>query len=388
MFDLIPQGGYLPKILVVGVGGCGCNTINQLSQAELSDSVQLVAVNTDAQSLANAQCTSRLQIGDQSTRGLGAGANPEKGLAAAKESEQAINELVEDADLVFITGGMGGGTGTGAMPFIASLVKPLGKPLVAVVTIPFAFEGEQRNRVALQGVEKLAEQANSLIVLPNDKLVAMLDEKITLVNAFNQSNRVLQDVLQGLTVTISQSGLINIDLNDFVTVISHQGRAAMGVARQQGRETLADTVAQALNNQLLEEMELSKAKGAIVSVVATEAVELNQYHAIGDLVHQHLGSQAQVIIGLSIVPELECELEIMVIATGMPGAREVSQPSERFNNAELLNITDFLKERGEPLVREEETHEISPEVYDIPSCIRPTGLRKRMKRNVTGSRQG
>ena len=382
MFDIIPPDGYQPKILVFGVGGCGCNTINQLSQADFSETVQLVAVNTDLQSLASVQCSSRLQIGEQCARGLGAGADPAKGLAAAQESEKEIAELVEGVDLVFITGGMGGGTGSGAMPFIASVVKRLEKPLVAVVTTPFVFEGEQRKLVAQQGIERLSDQANSLIVLPNEKLIAMLDEKISLVNAFHQSNRVLQDVLLGLTITISQSGLINIDLNDFVTVVSHRGRAAMGVARQQPREALADTVAHAINNPLLEEIDLSRAKGAIVSVVATEAIELNQYHAIGALVHQHLDNQAQVIIGLSIVPELECELELMVIATGMPGADEVSAPIERFNKAELLNITDFLKERGEALAQDEalsqdeERHELSPETYDIPTCIRSGALKK------------
>ncbi len=376
MFDLIPQGGYLPKILVVGVGGCGCNTINQLSQAELSDAVQLVAVNTDAQSLASAQCTSRLQIGDHSTRGLGAGADPDKGLAAAQESEKEIGELVGAADLVFITGGMGGGTGTGAMPFIAAVVKRLGKPLVAVVTTPFDFEGDQRNRVAQQGVDRLSAQANSLIVLPNDRLVAMLDEKVTLVNAFSQSNRVLQDVLQGLTVTISQSGLINIDLNDFVTVVSHQGRAAMSVARQQAGDALADTVAHALNHPLLEEMDLSSAKGAIVSVVATEAIELNQYHAIGALVQQHLDRQAQVIIGLSIVPELECELELMVIATGIPAREKRLTLGERFDNAELVNITDFLKEKEEAQEQGERPYEMRPDIYDTPTFICTSSLKK------------
>jgi cell division protein FtsZ len=356
MFDLLTQNHQSPSIAVFGVGGCGCNTINQLTQSPLSDNVQLIAVNTDAQSLAASQCNTRLQIGLEATKGLGAGANPEKGHEAALESEAQLKELITFADIIFITGGMGGGTGTGAIPFIASVAAELNKPLVAVVTTPFNFEGHQRNLLANNGVEQLMQHANAVIVLPNDKLIETLEKKISLVNAFFESNRILQDVLLGLTTTISQSGLINIDLNDFIAVVSHQGRAAMGVAKQEKGEDLQITINNALKNPLLEEVDLTNAKGAIVSVMATEDIELSQYNNIGASIQQQLDPSALVIIGLTIVPELDCELELMIIATGIqpPSAHSATlvdvailpPHKDRFDSLELVNVNDLLKTRS------------------------------------------
>ena len=411
MYDLIPTASKAPCITVFGVGGCGCNTINQLSQSTLNDNIKLIAVNTDAQSLAISQCDTQLQIGTETTKGLGAGADPEKGFEAAQESEQTIKEIVELADVIFITGGMGGGTGTGAIPFIASIAVQLNKPFVAVVTTPFEFEGHQRNQLAHAGVENLMQQASSVIVLPNDKLAKTLDKKITLVNAFFESNRILQDVLQGLTATISQSGLINIDLNDFIAVVNHQGRAAMGVARKSEGQDLTHTINNALNNPLLEEVDFSRAKGAIVSVMATEDIELSQYNAIGELLQQQLDPSAMVIIGLTIIPDLSCELELMIIATGIDSdaieesktptkqgsssAEDVTKTviihsdsstniidkssnntkenridsnanNARFDTSELFCLQDFLVEKS----RKEEQKEIAGLDLDSPTCIR------------------
>lgn len=359
MFDLLSISNDTARIVVFGVGGCGCNTINQLSQSNVNDQIQLVAVNTDIQSLSSAQCCTRLQIGIETTKGLGAGAKPQKGFEAAQESVVEIKELIEQADILFITGGMGGGTGTGAIPFMAAIAAELNKPLVVVVTTPFTFEGHQRRRVAEEGIQQLMQYSNAVIVLPNDKLVQTLDANISLVDAFFTSNRILQDVIHGMTTTISKSGLINIDLNDFIAVVSHPGRAAMGVARQFEGRDLQMTISDALQNPLLEEIDLTKAKGVIVSVVATQAIELSQYHKIGETLHQQLDPNAVVIIGLTIVPELECELELMLIATGIDvlpenaHTAENSYPKtlvrERFNPSELLNIHDFLDKHSGPI---------------------------------------
>ncbi|WP_144211428.1 cell division protein FtsZ [Shewanella donghaensis] len=357
MFDLLAQTKQTPRIAVFGIGGCGCNTINQLSQSPLNDNVQLIAVNTDAQSLETSQCETRLQIGLETTKGLGAGAKPQKGHEAAQESEAQLRELIELADIIFFTGGMGGGTGTGAIPFMASIATELNKPLVVVVTTPFSFEGHQRNLLANKGVDELMQHANAVIVLPNDKLAKTLDKKVSLVNAFFESNRILQDVLLGLTTTISQSGLINIDLNDFIAVVDHQGQAAMGVAKQMPGEDLQLTINNALKNPLLEDVDLTHAKGAIVSVMASENIELSQYNFIGETLHQQLDESALVIIGLTIVPELDCELELMVIATGIQTPTEhsavivdastITPQKERFTSVELLNIHEFLKEKSD-----------------------------------------
>ncbi|MCL1139183.1 cell division protein FtsZ [Shewanella pneumatophori] len=392
MFDLVSPNQHAPRIAVFGVGGCGCNTINQLSQSALHENVELIAVNTDAQSLMISQCSIRLQIGLEVTKGLGAGASPEKGCQAAKESEVILKEHIERADIIFITGGMGGGTGTGAIPFIAEVAAELNKPLVAVVTTPFSFEGQNRSALAQAGVEQLMQHSNAVIVLPNDKLMEALDKKIRLINAFFESNRVLQDVLQGLTTTISQSGLINIDLNDFIAVISHQGRAAMGVARQLEGEELQLTISNALKNPLQENVDLTQAKGAIVSVIATENIELSQYHKIGETLHQQLAPGAFVIIGLTIVPELDCELELMVIATGIQAQANMadnnvnthevisetdtteSMVKPRFVSSELVNVHDFLKQKAisspaaNPLPGNKGEHATS--VLEIPTYTR------------------
>ena len=372
MFDILSQNSQTPRIAVFGVGGCGCNTINQLSQSLLNDNVQLIAVNTDAQSLAISQCCTRLQIGLETTKGLGAGAKPQKGHEAAQESEAQLREFIDLADIIFITGGMGGGTGTGAIPFMASVAAELNKPLVAVVTTPFSFEGDQRSQLAKIRVDQLMQHANAVIVLPNDLLAKKLDKKVTLVNAFFESNRILQDVLQGLTTTISQSGLINIDLNDFVAVVSHQGRAAMGVSKQIHGEDLQLTINNALKNPLLEDVDLTQAKGAIVSVMATENIELSQYHTIGETLHKQLDPSALVIIGLTIVPELDCELELMVIATGIqaPAKCAAQQNKERVTSSELLNIHDFLHDN----LKVSNYDMYCPSELDIPTYTRKSLL--------------
>ncbi|WP_351015724.1 cell division protein FtsZ [Shewanella sp. AC91-MNA-CIBAN-0169] len=380
MFELLNQTNNSPRISVFGVGGCGCNTINQLSQVAFNDNVQLIAVNTDYQSLAISQCSTRLQIGIETTKGLGAGAIPQKGYDAAQESEPEIRELIKLSDIIFITGGMGGGTGTGAIPYMASVARELNKPLVAVVTTPFGFEGNKRMQLANTGLEELMQQADAVIVLPNDKLGQMLDKKITLVNAFFESNRILQDVLKGVTTTISQSGLVNIDLNDFISVISHQGRAVMGVAKQMPNEDLQQTICNALKNPLLEDVDLTQAKGAIVSIMANENIELSQYNKIGETLHHQLDPSAMVIIGLTIVPDLDCEIELMVIATGIPTTerkvpiQSTMTPSlelkERFTESEILNIHEFLN--AQPNNSVDDSHlEYN---YDIPTYSRQLNI--------------
>ncbi|MGL5360531.1 MAG: cell division protein FtsZ, partial [Shewanella sp.] len=304
MFELISEGAAsaMPKLIVLGVGGCGCNTINQLSQVNLPPSVELVSVNTDAQAMAATSSHARIQIGPQTTRGLGAGAKPDVGCAAAIESAQELSQQMQHADIVFLTAGLGGGTGTGALPQVARLARDLAKPVIAIVTMPFSFEGQHRAANAEAGLQELLGSANAVIVLPNDKLAEVLGAKVTLLNAFKESNKILQDVLLGLANTISQVGLINIDLNDFISVISRQGRAAMGVSHLNGEGDLVATVKRAMQHPLLDNIELNRAQAAIVSVVAKDTLELSQYNQIGATVHEQLPKDALVIIGLTIEP--------------------------------------------------------------------------------------
>lgn len=372
MFELISEGSAstMPKLTVLGVGGCGCNTINQLSHANLPPSVELVSVNTDAQAMAATSSHARIQIGPQTTRGLGAGAKPDVGCAAAIESAQELSQQMQHADIVFLTAGLGGGTGTGALPQVARLARELLKPVIAVVTTPFSFEGQHRAANAEAGLQALLESANAVIVLPNDKLAEVLGAKVTLLNAFKESNKILQDVLLGLATTISQAGLINIDLNDFISVISRQGRAAMGVSNLKADDDLVSAVKRAMQHPLLDNIQLNQAQAAIVSVVAKDTIELSQYNQIGATVHEQLPKDALVIIGLTIDPELESELEIMVIATGI-GLEQTAKPDPaQIVDDSYINVHDFIKRPALPIP------EPAQSKFDLDKLQIPTYLRQ------------
>jgi len=351
MFHIEEQTGVENRIVVLGVGGCGCNTIRQLESSTLPDCVALAAVNTDWKSLDCKQAT-RLQIGEATTAGLGAGAKPEVGEQAARESEAAIRSFIGKADIVFIAAGMGGGTGTGAAPVIAEIAAAEQIPVVAITTLPFGFEGNSRMASAEQGIQRLEANASAVLRLPNDSLARVLGARITLLNAFAESNRVLQDLLHGLSSTIAQSGLINIDMNDFKTVINHAGKAVMGVARRQDGETVESVVERALNNPLLDDVDMQSAQAAIVNIVAGESFELADYNLIGEVIQSQLSEMATVVIGLTIEPALEDAIEVMVIATGITDAAteqvclpEASQHPGAESSAsepELLKLSDFL----------------------------------------------
>ncbi|WP_259521211.1 cell division protein FtsZ [Shewanella baltica] len=225
LFELISEKSatIIPKLMVFGVGGCGCNTIHQLSQVNLPASVQLVSVNTDAQSMADSYFS--IQIGPQTTKRLGAGAKPDVGCAAALESDESLTTQMQDADIIFLTAGLGGETD--ALPQVAKFAREQAKPVIAIVTMPFGFEGHHRAVNTEAGLNELLHCANAVIVRPNDKLAEVLGAKVTLLNTFDESNKILQDVLLGLANTISQAGLINFDLNDFISVMSRQGHTAM-----------------------------------------------------------------------------------------------------------------------------------------------------------------
>lgn len=353
MFQIDELAGIESRIVVIGVGGCGCNTIRHLVQSSLPECVAMAAVNTDWKSL-GCNGIENLQIGEHTTAGLGAGARPEVGEQAARESEQAIRSFIGDADLVFIAAGMGGGTGTGAAPVIAEIAAAAQIPVVAIATLPFRFEGNKRSLSAEQGIEKLEANASAVLRLPNDSLAKVLGSKVTLLDAFAESNRLLQDLLHGLSSTIAQSGLINIDMNDFKTVINHPGKAVMGVARRQRDESVEAVVEKALRNPLLDDVDMKSAQAAIVNIVAGESFELADYNLIGEAVQQQLSEMATVVIGLTIDPALDQQIEVMVIATGIDAVQQAEQmtlpkeePKQVVNSdyhaePDLLNLSDFL----------------------------------------------
>ncbi|MBW8189765.1 cell division protein FtsZ [Neiella marina] len=306
------------SIAVVGVGGCGCSTLQRIYKEGPKEQVQLVAINTDQRSLRSDRYDNAVQIGPSLTSGLGAGAKPDVGRSAAKESENDILNALKSTEIIFLTAGMGGGTGTGASPEVARVAQSLAIPVIAIVTKPFNFEGQQKARYAEEGILKLQQYCKAVIVLPNDRLAKVLGGEFRLVDAFDHSNQLLVDSLKALTTMLSGTGMINIDMSDFKVLFNQPGKAVMGVRKLDTSDTIEDAIADILYAPLLEEADLTKANGAIVHITARETIELGDYHQIGESIQASLNPNAMVIVGLSLQAELSHDFEIMIFATGIP----------------------------------------------------------------------
>ena len=322
MFELLDTHSQNAVIKVIGVGGGGGNAINHMVQATI-EGVDFVCANTDAQALKGSNVKTILQLGSGITKGLGAGANPEVGKQAAMEDRDRIADALEGADMVFITAGMGGGTGTGAAPVVASVAKELGILTVAVVTKPFPFEGSKRRRVAEDGIEELAKHVDSLITIPNEKLLAVLGKEMTLLDAFKSANDVLLNATRGIAELITRPGLINVDFADVKTVMSEMGVAMMGTGRAQGSNRAREAAEAAIRCPLLEDIDLAGAKGILVNITAGMNLTMGEFDEVGNTVRDFADDDATVVLGTVIDPELEDELRVTVVATGL-GARRIS----------------------------------------------------------------
>lgn len=344
-------------ISVVGVGGCGGNTVNLLADSSLPLHVDIVAMNTDAKALQQSR-VGTLQLGKILTRGLGAGAEAEVGRRAAEESLSEIRAQLSGADLCFITAGMGGGTGTGAAPVVAQVARELGIMTVAIVTRPFGFEGKKRALAAERGLEALAEQTDALLVLPNDYLLRVLGARTPLLAAFSESSKVIQNAVKGLADIIGQTGLINIDFADVRTIMRQQGKAVMGIGLGHGENKVEDATLQALNNPLLEKVELERARGVLLNVVASMDIGLDDFQKIGDRVADCVGEEATVVSGISLDPNLTDSIQVTMIATGIQPPKETlvagSNPEAGIHPARAeqdtglkdgLDIPAFLRQR-------------------------------------------
>lgn len=305
-----------PKITVVGVGGGGCNAIEHMMRHHIH-AVEFVAANTDQQALEISKADHILQLGVNLTRGLGAGANPEVGRLAAAEDREAIEKLLEGSDMVFITAGMGGGTGTGAAPVIAEVARSLGALTVAVVTKPFPFEGHKRQQVAYNGIEELRKQVDSLITIPNEKLLTVLGKKITLLDAFACANNVLLGAVQGIADLITKPGLINVDFADVRTVMGEMGHAMMGCGIGQGQDRAEQAAQRAIHSPLLDAVDLSGAKGVLVNITAGDDLSIAEFEIIGEVIRGFTAQDATVILGTVIDPTLEDQLIVTLVATGL-----------------------------------------------------------------------
>ncbi|WP_019934583.1 cell division protein FtsZ [Oceanimonas smirnovii] len=342
------------RISVVGVGGCGGNTVNLLADHQLPAHVSTMAMNTDAKALQQSR-VEILQLGRELTRGLGAGAEAETGRKAAEESEDEIRARLQGADLCFITAGMGGGTGTGAAPVVARLAREMNIMTVAIVTRPFGFEGKKRAQAAEHGLETLAEHTDALLVLPNDYLLRVLGARTPLLKAFSESSKVIQNAVRGLADIIGQTGLINIDFADVRTIMSQQGKAVMGIGLASGENKVEEATLQALNNPLLEKVELERARGVLLNVVASADIGLDDFQKIGDRVAESVGEEATVVSGITLDPDLTDSIQVTMIATGIQPPKEtiapVQQPQHQPGQPaeqplqEGLDIPAFLRQR-------------------------------------------
>ena len=314
MFELVDSAPQSAVIKVIGVGGGGGNAVQHMVTRSV-DGVDFIAANTDAQALKNLDAQTTLQIGSGITKGLGAGANPEIGRAAALEDRDRIAEILSGADMVFITAGMGGGTGTGAAPVVAEVARDMGILTVAVVTRPFNFE--KRSTVAEQGIAELTQHVDSLITIPNEKLLAVLGERTSMLDAFGAANDVLLGAVQGIADLIIRPGMINVDFADVRTVMSEMGMAMMGTGRASGENRARDAAEAAIRSPLLEDVDLHGARGILVNVTARPDLNIGEFTDVGIIVEEFASSSATVVVGTVIDSNIGEELKVTVVATGL-----------------------------------------------------------------------
>lgn len=318
MFEILDTQPQEAVIKVVGVGGCGGNAVDHMIN-EGVDGVEFICANTDSQALKRNKAKILLQLGTNVTKGLGAGANPDIGREAAMEDRERIIELIEGADMLFLTAGMGGGTGTGAAPIVAEAARELGILTVAVVTKPFAFEGK-RQKIAQQGLEELCRHVDSLIVIPNDKLMQVLGEDVSMLDAFKAANSVLHGAVAGIAEVIKCPGLVNVDFADVRTVMSEMGMAMMGSAMAAGLDRAHSAAEQAVASPLLEDVNLAGARGVLVNITASAGLKMKEVHEVMNTIKGFTAEDATVIVGTVIDETMEDRLRVTMVATGLGGA--------------------------------------------------------------------
>ncbi len=335
MFELVESQLDNAVIKVVGVGGGGGNAVEHML-AENIDGVEFICANTDAQALKNSNAKVLIQLGDELTKGLGAGANPNVGREAAEEDREHIKDVLRGADMVFITAGMGGGTGTGAAPVFAQIAKELGILTVSVVTKPFSFEGKQRALAADEGIRRLAEHVDSLITIPNNKLLSVLGKNISLLNAFKAANNVLLGAVKGISDLITRPGLINVDFADVRTVMSEMGMAMMGTGTASGEQRARQAAEAAIASPLLEDVNFSGARGILVNITAGPDMSIGEFEEVGDVVKEFISDDATVVVGTVIDPLMTDELRVTVIVTGLGDGRQRQAQQQTAGKARLM----------------------------------------------------
>ena len=373
MFELMDAYNQSAVIKVIGVGGGGGNAVAHMLTSGI-EGVEFMCVNTDSQALKHAKVKTALQIGSNITKGLGAGADPEVGRQAAMEDRDRIVELIKGCDMLFITAGMGGGTGTGGAPVVAQVAKELGILTVAVVTRPFEMEGGKRSNVADHGIAELAKYCDSLITIPNQKLLTVLGAQTTLLDAFKSANQVLQGAVQGIAELITRPGLINVDFADVRTVMSETGMAMMGTGTASGEGRARAAAEAAVSSPLLEDINLTGAHGILVNVTAGMDLSIGEFQEVGQIVKEFASEDATVVVGTVIDPELTNQVRVTVVATGLgrPAAAVGARPVVGAAQREPLVARET---RAEPPMRVVRRN--MPSSSDYAKLDRPTVQRQR-----------
>ncbi len=375
MFELVDATNQAAIIKVIGVGGGGGNAVEHMLKANI-EGVDFICAHTDAQALKNSTSKTILQLGGNVTKGLGAGADPDLGRQSALEDRDRVMDVLDGSDMVFITAGMGGGTGTGAAPVVAQVAKEMGILTVAVVTRPFTFEGKKRALVADNGIQDLGQFVDSLITIPNEKLMSVLGREVSLLNAFAAANDVLLGAVQGIAQLITCPGLINVDFADVRTVMSEMGMAMMGSGKAQGEDRAKIAAEAAISSPLLEDVNLAGAKGILVNITAGMDFAIGEFEDVGNTIKEFASDNATVVVGTVIDPEMSGDLRVTIVATGLGNTTLKNEPS-RIKVVPESNVAVDYREFDRPTVIRNQDVEPSlakdeqdPDYLDIPAFLR------------------
>jgi len=370
------------RIKVVGIGGAGNNTVNSMIKKEYDENIEFIVANTDAQSLETSRAKTKIQLGVKLTKGLGSGANPEIGKRAAEEDIDKILEAVSDADIVFLAGGMGGGTGSGAMPVVAQALRENGILTIAVVTKPFVFEGKRRAKIAESAIEKLQESVDTMIVIPNQKLLDLIGDDIPMVDAFELINDVLYQSVKGISYIMVKSGHINVDFADLRTIMQDMGRAVMGTGRAAGEHRAAQATRSAISSPLLENMDIRGAKGILLNISGGPNLSLHEIHEAAQVIYDQADEDANIILGSVVDPAMTEEVIVTVIATGcqnelrapaVKAAQPAPEPVVETSNPEIIKASV----RDQSVEKPAEKPMVIEPVIDVNDIDVPTFLRNR-----------
>ncbi|MBT4594626.1 cell division protein FtsZ [bacterium] len=347
MIDLVVEeekvGIYGARIKVLGIGGAGGNAVNSMITGQECSRVDFIVSNTDAQALELSSAATKIQIGQKITKGLGAGSNPEVGRRAAEEDLEPVIQSIEGADILFLTGGLGGGTGSGALPVVAQAARDKGILTVAIVTKPFSFEGKRRSDYAEEAVENLKAAVDTLIVVPNQKLIEIVDPKISMLDAFGMSNDILSQAIHGISDIVQRPGLINVDFADIRSVMKDMGMAIMGTGRRSGEERASQAALDAISSPLLENVNIEGARGVLVNITGNTDLGLHEIHQAAGVIHDLVSEDANIILGSVINPELGEDIMVTVIATGF-------EPRVETTRIPHIHVAPQIKPTAEPVI--------------------------------------